>query len=112
MIAEAEKQSKEDHEATMDKLEKLLKKDADKGKVIFVPGLTDAQSLFKEDEKADKSAKSINLHKDIYELGTGLYVAGLGGSVPAYYTSYESMEKETEGVYQMPSYPYADDEAL
>jgi len=99
MIAEAEKQSKEDHEATMEKLEKLLKKDADKGKVIFVPGLTDAQSLYKVDEEKDKSAKSINLHKDIHELATGLYLAGLGGAVPSYYTSYESMEKEDEGVY-------------
>jgi DNA polymerase II small subunit/DNA polymerase delta subunit B len=42
-----EKNSLKDHEQTMEKLEKLLKKD-DKSKIIFVPGTHDATSLFKD----------------------------------------------------------------
>ncbi len=71
----------------MEKLEKLLKKGTE-SKVIFVPGLNDAQSLFEEKEEKDYSkSKTLNLHKGVYEIGEGLYIAGLGGSVPAYWTT-------------------------
>ena len=99
----------------MEKLEKLLKEGTE-SKVIFVPGLNDAQSLFEgKEEQSDSKTKALNLHKDVYEIGEGLYIAGLGGSVPAYWTTGYQRDEESEVetiMEELPSFPYEDQEDI
>ena len=82
--------------------------------MIFVPGGTDARSLY-ADTGANKD-KAFNLHKEIYELADGLIVAGLGGSTPAYFSGYnlfedeEGNEVEEEFTDELSSYPYASED--
>ena len=98
--------------------------------MIFVPSATDANTFFEEksteddaaesDSKVrelkavDSSGKSVNLHRDFYEMADDLYVVGLGGTVPAYYQSFDSMGFEYEDepyMQEVASFPYEDDEA-
>lgn len=78
--------------------------------MIFVPSSTDANAFFEEKSTEDdaedgdskvrelkavaSSGKSVNLHKDFYEVADDLFVVGLGGTVPAYYQSYNLMDLE------------------
>ena len=83
---ETEKLAHADHNKTMDKLYKLLKKN-DKSKLIYVPGGTDAPFLYDHDEH-DEHTRAVNLHKNIYELAESLHVVGIGGSVPSVLETY------------------------
>ena len=78
-----------DHEDTMEKLEKLLSSEKSHAKVIYVPGGSDPEAHFKHEKHEESEAKkSLNLHMETHLLAEGLLAVGLGGSVPAYFTSY------------------------
>ena len=69
----------------MVKLAELLSSKNTKSKVIYVPGQTDAADNFNKHQSA---GKTVNLHKDFYELAEGLLMVGIGGSVPSYHQAF------------------------
>lgn len=75
----------QDHKKTVEKLEKLLSTTNKDSKVLYVPGGNDSRELFEKDKAMDAEAKSVNVHKDTYELAKDLLLVGLGGAVPAHF---------------------------
>lgn len=64
------------------------------GKVIYIPGNHDAQLLMDAEAMPPINEKSINLHNRVEELIPGLFIAGLGGSLPTLFQPNGSNEWE------------------
>ena len=64
------------------------------GKVLYIPGNHDAQLLMDAETMPPINDSSINMHKQVHELVPGLFMAGLGGSLPTLFKGNNQQEWE------------------
>lgn len=63
-------------------IEALAAKLKEGGRIIYIPGNHDAESLFTPTQENEILANSLNVHNNVCELAPGLAIAGFGGSLP------------------------------